>query len=399
MPTTDEIVRVWRADRCLNDSTSHVYLCWITRFRAYCRERHPDERTELTVEGAYRFSAWYARRRGLEYNGPCSGASPALLSLSRAYQVLGRDPPRWKTNVAARPTATPLLCAFASHLLDFRGDTEVTAHIRLKHANQLQSYLREHGRSWRNMKLTDVDAFLIDCSRRYARATTTLIACSVRAFMRFLLATGRSKIDLAASVIAPVQRKHERPPRALPWEDVQRLLRSVDRSSARGLRDHAMLLLMSTYGLGAGEVIRLRLDDVDWTSATLQIVRPKTGVAVTLPLLPALARVLARYARDGRPPLTPTRHLFVRMKMPFEPLSSASAVSHILVKHAKAAGLHAPYLGSHVLRHSHASRQIDLGARPKVVSDILGHRGSESISAYVRIATERLREVSLPLPS
>jgi integrase/recombinase XerD len=127
-------------------------------------------------------------------------------------------------------------------------------------------------------------------------------------------------------------------------------------------------------------------------------VRPKTSVTVTLPLLPAIARVLARYVRDGRPLHTPTRHLFVRMKMPIAPLSSSSAVTHILVKFAKAAGLHAPSLGSHVLRHSHATRQIDLGARPKVVSDILGHQNPDSVSAYVRIATERLREVSLPLP-
>ena len=64
-------------------------------------------------------------------------------------------------------------------------------------------------------------------------------------------------------------------------------------------------------------MIRLRFDDVDWNAATLRVVRPKTGVAFTLPFLPAVAKVLAFYLRDGRPPNTPTRHLFVRMKMPF----------------------------------------------------------------------------------
>ena len=70
----------------------------------------------------------------------------------------------------------------------------------------------------------------------------------------------------------------ERPRRALPWEDVQRLLRAVDTSTARGLRDHALLLMMSTYGLGAGEVIGLQLQDIDWDAGTLQMSRPKTGV-------------------------------------------------------------------------------------------------------------------------
>jgi integrase/recombinase XerD len=157
--------------------------------------------------------------------------------------------------------------------------------------------------------------------------------------------------------------------------------------------------MMSTYGFGAGEVTQLRLQDIDWTAATLKVERPKTGVTFTLPLLPAVARVLAFYLRDGRPPNIPTRHLFVRMKVPFLPLSTASAIRHIIGKHAKAAGLQAPFLGSHVLRHSNAARQVDLGIRPRVLSDLLGHRDPESISAYVRIATETLREVSLPVPT
>jgi integrase len=91
---------------------------------------------------------------------------------------------------------------------------------------------------------------------------------------------------LADGVISPVQPKFERPRRALPWEDVQRLLRAVDTSTARGLRDHALLLMMSTYDLGAGEVIGLQLQDIDRNASTLQMSRPKTGVNFVLPLLP-----------------------------------------------------------------------------------------------------------------
>lgn len=90
-------------------------------------------------------------------------------------------------------------------------------------------------------------AFLIECASRYARSTTADIASTVRSFARFLLASGRIRVDLADGMISPVQPKFERPRRALPWEDVQRLLRAVDTSTACGLRDHALLLMMSTY--------------------------------------------------------------------------------------------------------------------------------------------------------
>ena len=396
-PTTNDMLCVWRADRCVQESSAGVYLQWIRRFRAYCAQRKLDERAELTREGARRFIVWYARRRRLNAQ-QLGGARTALYALSRVYQVMGQSLPAWQAPQRVRPPATALLRAYADHLAHRRGNPEVTVHKRLSHIGQLLQYLVRHGKTWRSITLLDIDRFLIECSQRYARSTVADIAGSVRSFSRFLLASQRIGVELAESVISPVQPKYERPRRALPWEDVQRLLRSVDTSTARGLRDQALLLLMSTYGLGAGEVIRLQLQDINWSAGTLKAVRPKTGVTFTLPLLPAVGKALARYLRDGRPPNTLTRHVFVKMKMPFGPLSASSAVRHILIKHARAAGLDTPYLGSHVLRYSNAARQLDVGTRPRVLSDLLGHRDAESVSAYVRIATESLREVSLPVP-
>jgi integrase len=70
----------------------------------------------------------------------------------------------------------------------------------------------------------------------------------------------------------------------------------------------------------------------------------------------------------------------------------------MLIGHAKTAGVTAAYLGSHVLRHTHACRQMEQETSAKVLSDILGHRSPESLSAYVRIATEHLRQLPLPVP-
>jgi integrase/recombinase XerD len=397
-PTTVDMRCVWRADRCMRDGTADMYVQWITRFRSYCAARKLDERAEITLDGARRFIIWYARRRGLDRRHLCNARS-AVYALSRVYQVLELRPPAWEAPRRVRAPATALLRAYAGHLARRRGNPDVTVHKKLAHVALLLKHLTTHGKTWRTMTLLDIDEFLIACSRRYARSTVPDIAGSARSFTRFLLATRHISQDLAASVIAPVQPKDERPRRALPWEDVQRLLHAVDTSTACGLRDYALLLMMSTYGFGAGEMIRLQLQDVDWTASTLTAVRPKTGVAFTVPLLPAVAKVLARYLRDGRPPHTPTRHVFVRMKMPFGPLSASSPVRHILIKHAKVAGVDAPYLGSHVLRHSNSARQLDVGTSPHVLSGLLGHRDPASVSAYVRIATESLRDVSLPVPA
>jgi site-specific recombinase XerD len=116
-------------------------------------------------------------------------------------------------------------------------------------------------------------------------------------------------------------------------------------------------------------------------------------------LLPAVARALVAYLRRGRPAHTATRHLFVTMKTPYKQLACAVTVRHILHSAAQRAGVSAPFLGTHVLRHTHACRQLELGAGPKVIGDIMGHRDPESTSAYLRVGTGRLRELALAVPA
>ena len=389
---------VWLADRCVQDASARHYVRWIKWFRLYVGCLGLEERTELTRDGACRFAEWYGQCRQVDHK-QMAKAQTALHALNRVYQVMGLQPPRWSAPLPPDRPVSALLREYANHLARHRGNPPVTVQKRLTHVGQLLEHLSGRGKTWSTMELIDIDDFLVGLAQRFARATVADFAGSVRSFSRFLLATGRISIALADSIISPVQPRFERPRRSLPWEDVQRLLRAVDRSTARGLRDYALLLLMSTYGLGAGEAIRLQFDDIDWVAGTIRGMRPKTGVAFTLPLLSAVAEALATYLRDGRPRNTPTRHVFIRMMTPFGPLSCSSPVRHILIKHAKAAGLNAPYLGSHVLRFSNAARQVDLGIRPRVLSDLLGHRDSESISAYVRIAAETLRDVSLPVPT
>lgn len=381
----------------MNDRSAIVYMQRIKLFRAYCDECGLEEREQLTLKRVSRFITWYAHRQNLDPHSLGTFRS-ALRSLGRVYHIMGLSPPAWNVPEDKKIPRSLLFADYADYLFRCRGNPGVTIDKKLYHIGKIEDYLTQAGKSWQSVGLTDIDAFLIDCAGRYARSTVSDIACSLRCFSRFLHSSGRISVCLAEGIIAPIQPRFERPRRALPWDDVQRLLKAADISSACGKRDYAILLLMSTYGLGAGEIIRLQFHDIDWNADTVKFVRPKTGVVFTLPLIPAVAKSLALYLRNGRPADTSTRNVFVQMKMPFAPLAASSAIRHIIIKHAQIAGIKATYLGSHVLRHSNAARQIDLGIRPCVLSDLLGHSDPESLSAYVRIATQSLRDISLPVP-
>jgi len=245
--------------------------------------------------------------------------------------------------------------------------------------------------------LTDVDAFVQKLATRLSKRTVADTCSSLRAFFRFLQMTGRLAVDLASGVIAPRFRIDERPPRTLPWKDVQRILRSISPSKAPGKRDFAIVLLLATYGLGAAEVLGLRLEDLDWQAGILRARRPKTNVPIELPLLPPVAKALSAYLRWERPPARSIQHVFLRKNMPYEPMTSG-AIRHRIRHYARLGGITTEPLGAHAFRHSHASRQIDTGANIKVVSEILGHRSSSSTSVYVRVALRCLRTVGLPVP-
>jgi integrase/recombinase XerD len=80
----EDMLSVWRADRCIQDNSTALYLQWIRRFRKYCEQHKLDERAELTLEGARRFIVWYAQQRLLD-EGKLGAARNALRALSRVH--------------------------------------------------------------------------------------------------------------------------------------------------------------------------------------------------------------------------------------------------------------------------------------------------------------------------
>jgi integrase len=189
-------------------------------------------------------------------------------------------------------------------------------------------------------------------------------------------------------------------PAPRPRHDVARrtrTIKAIDRSTPLGLRDYALLMMMAGYGVGAAEAVSTRLDDLDWRNQTLHIVRPKTKVEILLPLTGPVGRAISAYLRYGRPRVAAAREIFLKTKAPYSPIGPGN-VRRIFHRRACQAGVVAVDLGAHVLRHSHATKQVEIATPPKVVSDILGHRSTESLSTYARVARERLRSVSLPPP-
>ncbi len=395
LPAIEDVTIFWQRNG-LKRSSSVQYQQWVRRYLADCARKHTSPLTRLTSVGIRWFAEGYARQRQIDRHASRRQAEQALRAWSIGLGRLGVPVPTWAEAEARREPSGPWFREYRAFRRAHSSAEDRSIDRDLVDVTGWLRFLRSRKRRLRAVRISDIDGYTVSLRRRLAVASVARILTSLRSFLRFLYSTGRLRYDLASSVQCAFRRPRQLP-RALSWPEVRRLLRAVDRRTLTGQRDYTILLLMSLYGLGSAEIIGLTLDRIHWAELTLEVVRPKTGVHVELPLLPAAARALARYLREGRPPDAPTRTVFVRRPMPHIAFGS-SAIRYAIRKYARKAEIHAPVLGGHVLRHSHASRQIDQKTPPRILSSILGHRDWESTSAYAQVAVERLRGIALPVP-
>jgi integrase/recombinase XerD len=380
------VIELWRGSgRAVSTRRRYVYLA--RRYVESCKSRGRDLTSCLT----------HLEVQGFVDAGGESGSLVAVRALWCALRALGHELPPWRES-RSRPAPAGLVLEFVEHRRRHRGVATGTTPFDARTGSLFLDFIRERGRTVARIRITDVDDFVASYSRKWARTTVAGLCSTLRAFLSFLHQTGRVRTDLGPLVVTPHIRRSHRPPRALAWTDVRRILRAIDVSEVLGRRDFAMFLMMATYGMGAGEIRSLRLEDIDWSARSVRVRRPKTGTETLLPLLDPVARALGRYLRDRRPAHTESREVFVSHHMPHAKLSGSSAIRHRLARYATLAGVKAEFLGTHVFRHTHATRQIEGGATAKIVGDILGHRRPESTSAYVRSALRGLRTVALQVP-
>jgi len=287
---------------------------------------------------------------------------------------------------------------FADYLRETRGLSEATV---TGHSGTLRAFLlflRFDGKETlvRQLQPSQIEAFLRKLARTNDRFSMQHIVATVRAYLKERHAKGVLARPLHLQIDTPRVYRGERLPRALPWAQVQALLQSIDRSDPFGRRDFTILYLAAAYGLRSSELVRMTLDDIDWRGRNLRVIQTKTRQTIQLPLSDEAANVLIDYLRKARPKSSP-RHLFMRMRAPIIPLKPAS-VSDLLDHRIRCSGLDLPPFGTHVLRHSFATRLMQQGATIKAIGDTLGHRDIESTSIYLRLNVDDLREVALPAP-
>ena len=226
-------------------------------------------------------------------------------------------------------------------------------------------------------------------SRRVQLMTTAL-----RSFLGFARYRGDIDKDLAACVPAVANWKLSTIPRALPPDQVELVLASIDRKTSMGRRDYAILLILARLGLRAGEIRMLTLEDLDWQEGLITV-RGKAGRYSQLPLPIDVGAAIADYLRHGRPTAS-SRCVFLRVKAPAGGFQGQCGIGSI-VRHALArAGIDAARTGAHQFRHALACQMLREGASLSEIGELLRHRSPQTTAIYAKVDLASLAALALP---
>lgn len=216
---------------------------------------------------------------------------------------------------------------------------------------------------------------------------------ATRALLRFLHVQGLIPVSLTSAVPGVAGWRLAALPRGLTREQVQVLLAAHDTTTAVGLRDHALLVMLARLGLRGAEAAALRLEDVDWRGGQI-VVRGKGARVERLPLQAEVGAALAAYVTGARPSCD-CASVFVTVRAPCHPLT-ATAVRAIMGRACRRSGM--PRVGAHRLRHSLATDLLRAGAPLAEVGQVLRHRSQLSTAGYAKVDYDTLRTVAQPWP-
>ncbi|MFT4094553.1 MAG: site-specific integrase [Niabella sp.] len=236
----------------------------------------------------------------------------------------------------------------------------------------------------------------LDCTKGSPVGT---IICTIRNFIKYLYLEKHLDVDYADKIPRTRSVEQSKLPSTYTKREIEKLIKSVERSSASGKRNYAIILIAARLGLRASDIARLQFDNLKWNISTIEITMVKTGKRLMLPLLPDVGNAIIDYLKYARPQ-SGEPFVFLTERPPYGCFSSSNVVTHVVQRAFRKAGIDITNrkFGPHSLRHSLGYRMLEQSTILPVISEVFGHKSSESTRYYLRIDIESMKQCMLDVP-
>ena len=362
-----------------------------SRFNLFLRRRSIKSADQIEEEHAERF---LSRHRRTERQSWLDETRRVLGLLTRFLTDRGVLKPRPK----ALAPYEKQLDRYAHYLQNDRGLAASTVRIYRFYLTSFVEALDQEDLRGAIADLTPQDVQAFFCERAQGKATTTRghIRLGLRHFFAFCAREGYGGGHLAEAVPRVYSYRLADVPRQIPEPDARMLLDSIDRRTAVGRWDYAIILLLYTYGVRGGQVRVLSLNDIQWRQSRILFPACKGGRQVIEPLTDEVGEALLDYLRNGRPRAT-YPEVFLTNRAPIHPMQADHLYTRVCSR-LRGLGLGDGPRGPHGFRHAFASRLLGNGHSMKTIADMLGHRDINSTFIYTKVDFRTLAQVPLDWP-
>lgn len=222
----------------------------------------------------------------------------------------------------------------------------------------------------------------------------------VRQFLKFLKESDR--IDRDYAEIIPRPKRVQPIPSVYTIDEIKLIEQHIDTGTDTGKRNIAIIRLATRMGLRSGDIAKLTMDEIDFSSGTIHLIQEKTGTPLELQMPQEVSDSIYMHLENLKKKHYPDRYVFHSMTAPYERITT-SIIRHLVNDSMNKAGIEVGSRkhGPHAFRSSLASHMISDSNSYDVVRKILGHSGPNVIKHYAKTDIERLRlcAISPPRPS
>ena len=279
---------------------------------------------------------------------------------------------------------------YLNYLQIERGLSSNTVAAYRRDIEQFFSYLDSEGQSIHEVGKQELVSYI---QKLYGNVTARSVArkiVSLRSFFRYLLLDGYVVRDSAETLESP--KTWQSLPHYLNEEEVEQLLAQPNLNRPHGLRDRAMLEVLYATGLRVTELVRSRLDEINFEAGFIRTVGKGSKERI-VPVGNSAVKWLRRYLTEARPRFlvrrTPSQFLFLTQQ------GGPMTRQHFWMtvrKYGLQVGIGKKF-SPHVLRHSFATHLLDHGADLRSVQLMLGHADISTTQIYTHVTRERLRRI------
>lgn len=280
--------------------------------------------------------------------------------------------------------------------------SKISFHSYQRNLSRFLGYCDQKGiKSIKDINLTTILHFINELSHRKENFGTVIKSAitTLRGFIKYGYEQGYLATDYSNKIPRCKSISQPKIPSTYSKEEIEKLIKSVDRSTPMGKRNYVIILLAARLGLRASDICNLKFENLHWDSNTLRIEQIKTGKELVLPILPDIGNAIIDYLRYVRIKSVEP-YVLLKGRPPCGRFTTSNVVTHVVQRAFKKAGIdiNGKRFGPHSLRHSLGFRLLERSTVLPIISEVLGHENTESTRYYLRIDLKSMKQCMLDVP-